>query len=124
MRHFFLTALILLPSTSALGDDPQLELRRLIDESIGWIDVLPNVDGGIEPLKPVMAMRWPNAVRGSTDGATVLWVSEIGRPEAATAIFSWGGLFVHEFDSLSRSKIVAKLDGEVFRSSYRPASHG
>ena len=91
--------------------EPATTLRELIDESIGWYEILPNA-ASTDGMKPVVALRWPNSIRGSSDGATVVWVAK-GRPEAVAAIYPWEGLFIHEFDSLSRGQIVAKRDDEI-----------
>jgi hypothetical protein len=96
---------------TASCDEPPTKLRMLIDASVDWYEVFRSEDS-TESMKPVMALRWPNTIRGSTDGATVFWLAD-GRPEAVVAMFSFGGNFVHEFDSLSRGTIVAKRDSET-----------
>ncbi len=89
----------------------QTNLRKLIDESIHWYQLLPS-EGSTDSMKPLVIMRWPNNIRGSGDGATVVWVAN-GRPEAVAAIYPWKDLFCHEFDSLSRGTIVAKHKKQI-----------
>lgn len=93
------------------GSRENTPLRKLINESIGWLE-LRKADEET-PMKPQVIMRWPNSSRGSADGATVIW-THLGRPEAVAAIYPWEGkAFVQEFDSMSRGKIVATRDDEI-----------
>lgn len=114
-----LMLIVVLLTVTAIADEPPTKLRQLIDNSIGWYELFP-IEQNTEPMQPVVALRWPNNTRGSTDGASVIWIAE-GRPEAVAAIYPWNELFIHEFDSLSRGKIVAKRDGEIVWS---PTSEG
>ncbi|MDA1055420.1 MAG: hypothetical protein O3C40_33900 [Planctomycetota bacterium] len=112
--------IVVLICTTVAADEPVTKLRRLIDDSVAWYEVFPSEES-TEPMKPIVVMRWPNSVRGSTDGASVLWIAN-GRPEAVAAIYPWEGrLFMHEFDSLSRSKVVAKRNSQVV---WRPTTAG
>lgn len=111
--------IITLMCATCAAEDPATTLRQLIDDSIGWYGFYSE-ETSTEPMKPVIALRWPNNTRGSTDGATVLWIAN-GRPEAVAAIFPWEGLFVHEFDSLSRGTFVAKRDDRVV---WKPTTAG
>ena len=64
-------------------------------------------------------MRWVNNTRGSEDGLTVLYLAD-GRPEAVCGIYPWEKNLIHEFDSLSRGKPIAKRDGEVVWNPEKP----
>ena len=39
-------------------------------------------------MKPRILLRWPNPIRGSRDGATVIWTEE-GRPQAVCCVYIW-----------------------------------
>lgn len=86
-------------------------LRELIDQSLGWYKMFPSTEAE-EPAKAIVALRWANNTRGSEDGTTVLYVAA-GRPLAACCIYPWAGRLEHDFESLSRGKIVARQDGRV-----------
>jgi hypothetical protein len=62
---------------------------------------------------PEPVLRWTNPVRGASDGCLFLWTSA-GRPEAIASFYpSFGGdgrNWDHEFQSLSRGRLVAKRD--------------
>jgi hypothetical protein len=115
MNHLTLLTLLVasLPMIVVAEDDvPVNSLRKLIDESVHWYQLRKSSDH-TTVLKPIVVMRWPNSLRGSADGATVIWIGD-GRPEVVGAIYPWEGkLFVHEFDSLSRGKIEATSDDEL-----------
>jgi hypothetical protein len=102
------TLLAVVLVSAAATAEPPTKLRKLIDDSIGWFELLPSEES-TEPMQPVVALLWDNNTRDSASGATVVWVAK-GRPEAVVAIYPWRGLFCHEFDSLSRGTIVAKRD--------------
>jgi hypothetical protein len=86
-------------------------LRELIDASLKWYQLYPDADAK-EPAEVLSVLRWANNARGSEDGVTVLYVHS-GRPLAAACIYPWAGQLEHDFESLSRDKIVARRDGEV-----------
>lgn len=116
LKHISKATLLLLALSlvSQAEDKPKdgedTPLRKLIDESVNWYQLRKS--GEEVPMKPVIAMRWPNNTRGSADGATVIWVAD-GRPEAVCAIYPWQDLFEHQFDSLSRGTVVAERDDEI-----------
>jgi len=83
-------------------------LRKLIDESIHWYQLRKGAKSETV-LEPLIVMRWPNNIRGSTDGASVIWVAD-GRPEAIGSIYPWQEKFVHEFESLSRGSLEAEFE--------------
>ena len=56
-------------------------------------------------------LRWPNAVRGTPDGATFIWVLD-GRPEAIACIWRHGTLS-NAFQSLSSTKLIAQYGGQT-----------
>jgi hypothetical protein len=95
----------------ATEDDAPTTLRELIDQSLEWYEIFSSPESE-EPAKPIVALRWANNARGSEDGTTVLYVAG-GRPLAAVCIYPWAGRLEHDFESLSRSKIVARREGQV-----------
>jgi hypothetical protein len=92
-------------------DKPPSTLRELIDQSLEWYEVFATVDAE-EPAKAIVALRWANNTRGSEDGTTVIYAAG-GRPLAAACIYPWAGRLEHDFESLSRDKIIARKDGQV-----------
>ncbi|MBC8354334.1 MAG: hypothetical protein H8E66_20255 [Planctomycetes bacterium] len=112
-------AVVMLLSGAASAAEPVVTaLREAIDKSIDWYQLFPS-ENDTKPMKPIVALRWPNNIRGSTDGATVVWVDK-GRAEAVVAIYPWEELFIHEFDSLSRGTLVARSDEEVVWNPNKP----
>jgi hypothetical protein len=101
-------------STAEDSDQPAAApktLRELIDASLSWYEVLPDAEAK-EPAKALTVLRWANNQRGSEDGVTVLFVHG-GRPLAAACIYPWAQRLEHDFESLSRGKIVARRNGAV-----------
>jgi hypothetical protein len=86
-------------------------LRDLITASVKWYEVYPSAESK-DAAEARTVLRWANNTRGSEDGVTVLFV-HAGRPLAAVCIYPWAKHLVHDFESLSRDKIVARRDGEV-----------
>jgi hypothetical protein len=86
-------------------------LRKLIDESLTW-DELFSSDQSTVPMTARLAMRWANNTRGSESGVTILYIAD-GRPEVVCSIYPWEKSLIHEFDSLSRNKPIAKRGGKV-----------
>ncbi len=93
-------------------------LRKLMDESLTWDELFVS-EKSATPMTVRVAMRWANNTRGSETGMTVLYVSD-GRPEAACSIYPWERNLIHEFDSLSRGKPIAKRDGVVVWTPEKP----
>jgi hypothetical protein len=56
-------------------------------------------------------LRWPNATRGTTDGATFVWTRD-GRPEAIACIWR-NPVLSHAFHSLSTTSLVAEYGGQI-----------
>jgi hypothetical protein len=56
--------------------------------------------------KPVL--RWPNATRGTPDGATFVWIRD-GRPEAIACIWKDNDALGYAFQSLSATSLVAEF---------------
>src|SRR5258708_2159780 len=69
--------------------------------------------------KPVL--RWGNQARDNDVGAVFVWTDE-GRPQAAVAIFLWGGRPMHELCSLAESPLTTTW-GES-STAWRPARPG
>lgn len=120
----FLTASIVFAqdadhATSSAETKAVSPLRKLMDESLTWNELLPSEDS-TEPMTVRVVMRWANNARGSEDGLTMLYLFQ-GRPEAVCCVYPWDKKLIHEFDSLSRGTLVARRDGGVF---WRPARPG
>jgi hypothetical protein len=94
----------------AAPDEPKT-LRELIDASIKSYKVFPDADAK-QPAEVLTALRWANNTRGSEDGLTLLFMHG-GRPLAACCIYPWAGRLEHDFESLSRDKIVARRDSTI-----------
>jgi len=86
-------------------------LREFMDAATKWYEVYPDAEAK-EPAQTLVALRWANNTRGSEDGMTLLYIHE-GRPLAASCVYPWAKRLEHEFESLSRGKLVAKKDGAV-----------
>jgi hypothetical protein len=117
-RELLVCGLVLVPCAHALADetdgvekDEPKTLRELIDDSLSWYEVFPDAESK-EPAEALTVLRWANNQRGSEDGVTVLYVHS-GRPLAAACIYPWAQRLEHDFQSLSRGKIVARRDGTV-----------
>lgn len=93
-------------------------IRELIDASMKWYEVLPNAEAS-EPAEAIPVLRWANNQRGSEDGVTVLFAHG-GRPLAAACIYPWAKRLEHDFESLSRDKIIARRDGAVVWQPQEP----
>jgi hypothetical protein len=85
---------------------PPESLRELIDAAVNELEVFADSDAK-DPAKTIVALRWANNARGSEDGMTILYV-HAGRPLAAACLYPWAGRLIHDFESLSRDKIVAR----------------
>ena len=86
-------------------------LREMIDQGVNQYEVYASAEA-TEPAEPRVVMRWANNARGSEDGITILYVYE-GRPLAAACLYPWEGNLVHDFQSMSRDKIVARFEGAI-----------
>ena len=86
-------------------------LREFIDASTKWYEIFPDSESK-EPAEAITALRWANNTRGSEDGMTLLYVHK-GRPLAAACVFPWAKRLEHDFESLSRGKIVGRKEGAV-----------
>lgn len=102
----------------AAADGTPRTLRELIDESVAWYQVFPSAESD-EPAETLTALRWANNARGSEDGITLLFVHG-GRPLAAACVYPWGPRLEHDFESLSRERIVARYDGQIIWQPQQP----
>jgi hypothetical protein len=93
-------------------------LREFIDASLRWYEVFPNSDA-TQPAETLTALRWANNTRGSEDGVTLLYVHG-GRPLAAACVYPWQTRLEHDFESLSREKIIARRDGQIVWQPQEP----
>lgn len=111
------------PSNGQIADQTSPEApsfeRRIIDQAIKELKVF--ADEQTEPMQSHVVMRWPNNVRGTRDGATVL-LTDGGRPKAACCIYTWQGNELHYgLGSLSTQPVTAEVDGKV---AWRPKDSG
>ncbi len=117
-----LFAIALALPLGAVGQDgpaqePQ-SLRELIDAAVNQIELFADAQTK-DAAKPLVALRWANNARGSEDGMTVLYV-HAGRPLAAACLYPWDKKLVHDFQSLSRDRIVARKDAAVVWQPQKP----
>lgn len=108
-------ALVLMAATAmpslASSQEPATfkSLREMIDASVKQVEIFADVEAKA-PAAPLVALRWANNARGSEDGTTLLYI-DAGRPLATACLYPWDNKLVHDFESLSRGKIVGKKDG-------------
>src|SRR4051812_24457000 len=104
-----MTVLLSATCVPARGEDAPAgepkNLRELIDASTKWYEVFADAESK-EPAQPLTVLRWANNTRGSEDGVTMLFIHG-GRPIAAACIYPWEKRLEHDFESLSRRKIIA-----------------
>lgn len=104
--------------------DPPEEPKRLnelIEQSVGWYDVLPAADA-TTVLAPQPVLRWRNVVRGQEGEAMMVIWAHHGRPLVMASIYPWEGKMCHEFDSLSRDKKLIARDKD--RVMWSPETAG
>ncbi len=89
-----------------------------MDKSVDWTELFVN-DRAAMPMTSQIVLRWSNNTRGSENGMTVLYLAG-GRPEAVCCVYPWEMTLAHEFDSLSRSTLVARRDGVVVWTPQQP----
>jgi hypothetical protein len=96
-------------------------LREMIDAAMDETTIFVNSDLNA-PAKPVVALRWANNSRGngSEDGATVLFV-HAGRPLAAACFYPWEGRLVHDFEAISRERVIGRRNGTII---WQPQTSG
>lgn len=98
------------------ADDLQEETKKLselIEKSIDWYDVLPDVSAKTT-LRPQAVLRWRNVARGQDGEAMMAVWAHNGRPVAMASIYPWEGYLCHEFGSLSReNRLIARDKGTV-----------
>ena len=97
--------------TAASREGEPTSLREMIDQGVNQYEVYASAEA-TEPAEPRVAMRWANNARGSEDGITILYIYQ-GRPLAAACLYPWAGELVHDFQSMSRDKIVARFEGAI-----------
>ncbi|MDZ4688958.1 MAG: hypothetical protein SH850_28105 [Planctomycetaceae bacterium] len=110
MRIRIAFLLVVVFSVAAMGQGVS-PLRRLMDDSLAGIELLPEPNGS-SPMSHKVVMRWSNNVRGSETGMTVLYLAD-GLPQAVCCVYPWEQSLTHEFDSLSRGRLIGKRDGAV-----------
>lgn len=88
---------------------PPSPLRRLMDASLEWYEIKsPPSD---KPMTVRVALRWANNTRGSENGMTVLYLDN-GIPLAVCNVYPWEQHLHHEFDSVSRGKLLCESGGQ------------
>ena len=105
------------PAADKIESAKASPLRRLIDDSLTWFEL--TTDTAAKPMTPRVVMRWANNIRGSESGATVLYLHE-GVPQAVCSIYPWDQKLIHEFDSLSRTRLEAKYQERVVWTPSEP----
>jgi len=106
------------PSAAAAAKKDPASLREMIDGAVDDIEVFADAETR-EPARTIVALRWANNARGSEDGMTILYV-HAGRPLAAACLYPWSGRLIHDFQSLSRGKIVARRAGALVWQPQEP----
>ncbi len=101
----------LLPAAAQEPQKAPQSLREMIDRAVKQVELFADADTK-DAAKPIVALRWANNARGSEDGLTVLYV-HAGRPLATACLYPWDKKLIHDFESLSRDRIVARQDGRV-----------
>jgi hypothetical protein len=110
-----MTAALICLSLLVGADEPKT-LRELIDASVHRYQVIPDAQQAADVLT---ALRWANNTRGSEDGITLLYVHQ-GRPVAAACVYPWNQYLEHAFESLSRTAIEAREQGDVVWQPQQP----
>jgi hypothetical protein len=119
-----LALLVLLPARWAKAQPGEAavaeaaNLREFIDQSIAHYQVFPSA-AAEQPGQMLTALRWANNARGSEDGLTLLYVHE-GRPLAAACVYPWAKRLEHDFESLSRDRIVARHGEQIVWQPQEP----
>ena len=103
---------------AAESEDDRTPLQALIDETLDEFQLLsgPDLD---EPLTIVSRLRWDNNARGSASGLTAIYALR-GRAQAVVCVYPWSDRLVHDFGSLSRGRLIGKLDGTVYWEPENP----
>src|SRR5262245_29302153 len=103
----------LLASQTAGGQEPASykSLREMIDASVKQVEIFASPDAK-EPAQPLVALRWANHARGSEDATTLLYIYD-GRPLATACLYPWDGKLVHDFEQLSRGRVLGRKDGQI-----------
>jgi hypothetical protein len=97
---------------SAKPGKQETRLKKLIEESVEWYQVLPKANAR-KSMSPQTVLRWINASRGRDgEDILVLWIQD-GRPEVAATIFPQKGYLHHELVSLSRGSQLVVKDGDA-----------
>lgn len=111
--------LLIVASSVTSAQAPPATLREMLDGAIEQFTVFAGEEEK-EPAKTVVALRWANNARGSEDGMTLLYVHH-GRPLAAACIYPWNGRVIHDFESLTTDRIVARRGDQTV---WRPQTGG
>lgn len=106
-------------TAASVPDKQPSPLRTLMDASLNWVEMFAD-EQDQTPMTPRVVIRWTNNTRGSEDGLTML-LTWHGRPKAVCCLYPWEEKLNFEFDSLSRTSLVAKRNGTVV---WKPAVAG
>ena len=96
------------------------QLRKRLDDSVREFQLTVERDNKVIDLSPIPALRWENNTRGTPSGVTTLFIGA-GRPEAVGCTYIDGKKVLHEFTSLSRGKLEARLNDATV---WEPAESG
>jgi len=104
------------------GDDapaqPGNEAREAIVRAARGYQLYLGPERRALEMQPEPVLRWPNAVRGTPEGATFVWTLD-GRPEAIACIWQNGSLS-NAFHSLADGKLIAQYGGRTVWHSEKP----
>ncbi len=96
------------------------QLRKQLDDSVREFQLTVERDNKPIELSPIPALRWENNTRGTPTGVTTLFLGA-GRPEAVCCTYIGNKKLMHEFTSLSRGKLEARLNESTV---WEPAESG
>lgn len=84
------------------------QLRKQLDDAAREFQLTVERDQNVIELSPIPALRWDSNQRGTLAGVTTLFIGA-GRPEAVCCTYTFDKKVTHEFTSLARGKLQARL---------------
>lgn len=107
----------LLSAVAMAEDEPVVsselaQLRKRLDEAAREFQMTVERDQKVIELSALPALRWDSNQRGTLSGVTTLFIGA-GRPEAVGCTYTKGTKVTHEFTSLARGKLQARLSDAV-----------
>ncbi len=88
------------------------QLRKRLDDAVREFQLTVERDQTVTDLSPIPVLRWDSNQRGTLAGVTTLFI-DAGRPEAVCCTYIFDKKLTHEFTSLSRGKLQARLGDAV-----------